>query len=96
MVFMEWLNTELLPYLKEGLVVIMDNAPWHKGNDIKNLIENTGAKLLKLPPYSPDLNPIEHAWANLKQAIKSNKHQFESFETNLASQIQNMNHSNMA
>ena len=41
-------------------------------------------------------NPIEHAWANLKQAIKSNKHQFESFETNLAAQIQIMNHSNMA
>ncbi len=72
------------------------NAPWHKGNDIKYLIESTGAKLLKLPPYSPDLNPIEHAWANLKQAIKLNKHKFENFETNLASQMQNMNHSNMA
>ncbi len=58
LVFMEWLSSELLPYLKEGLVVVMDNAPWHKGNDIKELIESTGAKLLKLPPYSPDLNPI--------------------------------------
>ncbi len=38
------------------------------------MIESTGAKLLKLPPYSPDLNPIEHAWANLKQTIKLNKH----------------------
>ncbi len=93
---MEWLRTELLPYLKEGMVVVMDNAPWHKGNDIKYLIESIGAKLLKLPPYSPDLNPIEHAWANLKQTIKLNKHKFKNFETNLASQMQNMKHSNMA
>ncbi len=52
----------------------MDNAPWHKGAEIKEIIEETGAKLLYLPPYSPDLNPIEHAWANLKQFIKKLAH----------------------
>ncbi|MFM7631438.1 MAG: transposase, partial [Alphaproteobacteria bacterium] len=75
--------------------VIMDNAPWHKGNDIKELIESTGAKLIKLPPYSPDLNPIEHAWANLKQYVKSAKNAFDTFAANLTAQILKMNHSNL-
>lgn len=60
-VFVEWLNSHLLKHLQKGMVVIMDNAPWHKGNDIKDIIESTGARLIKLPPYSPDLNSIEHA-----------------------------------
>ena len=60
-VFIEWIKEHLLPTLKAGMTVIMDNAPWHKREDIKTLIESTGARLLKLPPYSPDLNPIEHA-----------------------------------
>ena len=75
------------------MVIIMDNAPWHKGNDIKELIENTGAKLIKLPPYSPDLNPIEHAWANLKHYVKSARKSFDSFADNLNAQILAMNHS---
>lgn len=92
-VFMEWLKSHLLPNLKPGMVVIMDNAPWHKGDDIKNLIESTGAQLLKLPPYSPDLNQIEHAWANLKHYVKSAKKDFDNFADNLASQLLKMNHS---
>ena len=95
-VFMQWLKQKLLSYLKEGMVVIMDNAPWHKGHDIKTLIESTGAKLIMFPPYSPDLNPIEHAWANLKQAIKSKAHRFENIELNIESQLQSFNQSNLA
>ncbi|MFM7621914.1 MAG: IS630 family transposase [Alphaproteobacteria bacterium] len=93
-VFIAWIKDHLLKHLKKGMVVIMDNAPWHKGNDIKELIEGTGAKLIKLPPYSPDLNPIEHAWANLKHYVKSAKHAFDSFAANLTAQILKMNHSN--
>ena len=78
------------------MVVIMDNAPWHKGNDIKEMIEATGAKLIKLPPYSPDLNPIEHAWANLKHYVKSAKNSFDDFSDNLAAQLSKMNHSNVS
>lgn len=78
------------------MVVIMDNAPWHKGNDIKELIESTGAKLLKLPPYSPDLNSIEHAWANLKHYVKSAKKDFENFTENLTAQLLKMNHSQIS
>lgn len=95
-VFTEWLKSHLLQHLKTGMLVIMDNAPWHKGNDIKNLIESTGARLLKLPPYSPDLNPIEHAWANLKHYVKSAKKDFEHFSGNLAAQLHKMNHSKIS
>lgn len=72
--FIDWLRICLVPHLSVGKVVIMDNAPWHKGDEIKTIIEKTGAKLVFLPPYSPDLNPIEHAWANLKQFIKKLSH----------------------
>lgn len=91
--FVAWIKNQLLQHLKKGMVVIMDNAPWHKGNDIRELIESTGAKLIKLPPYSPDLNPIEHAWANLKHYVKSARKYFDSFADNLNAQIINMNHS---
>ena len=94
--FMTWLENHLIQHLKQGMVVIMDNAPWHKGNDIKDLIESTGAKLIKLPPYSPDLNLIEHAWANLKHYVKSAKKDFDNFCDNLATQLLKMNHSKIS
>lgn len=95
-VFVEWINSHLLKHLRKGMVVIMDNAPWHRGDDIKNLIESTGAQLIKLPPYSPDLNQIEHAWANLKHYVKSAKKDFECFADNLAAQLCKMNHSKIS
>lgn len=94
-VFIDWIKNHLVKHLKKGLVVIMDNAPWHRGTEIRKQIEDTGAKLVMLAPYSPDLNPIEHAWANLKQAIKSNKKYFDSFFLNLKSQLFLMDHSNL-
>jgi transposase len=72
--FTGWIKECLVPHLSAGKVVIMDNAPWHKGDEINNIIEKTGARLVFLPPYSPDLNPIEHAWANLKKFIKKLAH----------------------
>lgn len=65
-----WVKNELLPTLKEGLTVIWDNATFHKSTQIKALIESVGCKLIFLPPYSPDLNPIEHYWAKLKAHIR--------------------------
>ena len=90
---MKWLKEKLLSCLKTGLVVVMDNAPWHKGEDIKKLIESTGAKALKMPKYSPDLNPIEHAWANLKANIKSNANTHKNISHNIRTQITKMNQS---
>ena len=69
--FNAWIEQVLLPELKPGQVVILDNAAFHKSPKTKELIESAGCKLLFLPPYSPDLNPIETFWANLKAKIKS-------------------------
>jgi transposase len=56
--------------LKLNQVVIMDNASFHKSNKVKELIEKVGCKLIYLPPYSPDPNPIEHLWGNLKRLLR--------------------------
>jgi transposase len=94
--FLGWIRTCLLNHLQKGMVVIMDNAPWPKGEDVKQLIESTGAKLIRLPPYSPDLNPIEHAWANLKAAVKKASSYITDFRQNLDTQIHAMGVSNCA
>jgi hypothetical protein len=59
MVFETWLESCLLPLLEAGQVVVMDNATFHKGGRIEQLIQDAGCQLLYLPPYSPDLNKIE-------------------------------------
>jgi putative transposase len=66
-VFNAWLQTRLCPRLTCEHLVIMDNAAFHKSPETAHLIEHTGATLLFLPPYSPDLNPIEHDFAALKK-----------------------------
>jgi transposase len=65
-----WLKTFLLPVLGVGYTIVMDNAAFHKSEQTKILIEQANCKLLFLPPYSPDFNPIEKFWANLKAKIK--------------------------
>lgn len=69
-VILVWVKEVLLPLLKSGMTVIWDNASFHKSPKIKALIEAVGCTLLFLPPYSPDLNPIEHWWATLKAWIR--------------------------
>jgi transposase len=65
-VFKAWLAQDLIPKLTTSCVVVMDNATFHKVNGISELIEKAGHQLLYLPPYSPDLNPIERKWAQVK------------------------------
>ena len=52
------------------MVVIIDNARFHKSKKVIELIESVGCRIIFLPPYSPDLNPIEHHWAAVKNAIR--------------------------
>jgi transposase len=60
----------LVPTLKPGDIVVMDNLPAHKPAGVRRSIEAAGADLLYLPPYSPDFNPIEMAFAKLKASLK--------------------------
>src|SRR5829696_6347781 len=69
-VFEAYVERVLLPALKPGQVVVMDNLSAHKGSNIRELIEAQGCKLLFLPPYSPDLNPIEEAFAKVKTLLR--------------------------
>ena len=60
----------LVPELRPGDIVVMDNLSSHKGPRVRELIEAAGARLLYLPPYSPDLNPIEKAFSKLKALLR--------------------------
>lgn len=75
--FLKWIKEMLIPNLNKNQIVIMDNASIHKSPKIKEAIEKAGCKLVYQPPYSPDLNPIEHFWALLKKKICSLNSDFE-------------------
>lgn len=68
--FLAWVEQSLAPTLAPGDVVIMDNLGSHKGGAVRAAIKAVGAKLLFLPPYSPDLNPIEQVFAKLKTLLR--------------------------
>ena len=70
-IFEAFVEQVLLPQLRPGDVVILDNLSSHKRTRTRDLIESAGAQLLFLPPYSPDLNPIELVFAKLKQLMRS-------------------------
>ena len=68
--FLAYVQQVLAPELKPGDIVIMDNLSAHKGCQVQDAIEAAGARLLYLPPYSPDFNPIENAFAKLKALLR--------------------------
>jgi transposase len=68
--FRAYVEQVLAPTLKPGDIVVMDNLPAHKGAAVRTLIEACGARLLLLPPYSPDFNPIENAYAKFKSSLR--------------------------
>ena len=68
--FNEWFEKHLVPALRPGQVVILDNAAFHKSPELLEIALENGVKIIFLPPYSPDLNPIEKFWANLKRNIR--------------------------
>jgi transposase len=70
LVFLHYVDHFLLPHLQAGKVVILDNAAAHKYVEAIKRIEQTGAKVLFLPPYCPELNPIEVGWSKIKNFLK--------------------------
>ena len=72
-IFLAYVEQVLCPRLRPGQVVILDNLSAHKVTGVRERIEAAGAHLLYLPPYSPDLNPIEQAWSKVKQILRSLK-----------------------
>ena len=68
--FQAYVHQVLIPTLAPGDIVIMDNLPAHKAEGVRHAIEDAGCRLLYLPPYSPDFNPIEKAFAKLKAMLR--------------------------
>ena len=77
--FEEYVGTILVPELKFGQIVVMDNINFHKSLKVKELIEGVGCKILFLPTYSPDFNPIEHYWFKIKHKIRKIANEFKDF-----------------
>ena len=69
--FCEWFEYSLIPPLKPSSVIILDNATFHSKVYLPIIAEAYGHKILWLPKYSPDLNPIEHIWANMKSWLRN-------------------------
>ena len=69
--FESYIEQLLLPTLSEGDVVVMDNLPAHKSKAVVEAIEEVGAKVLLLPPYSPDFNPIEKMFSKAKEGLRA-------------------------
>ena len=68
--FLAYVGQVLVPELRRGDVVVMDNLPAHKDPRVRAMLETAGARLLYLPPYSPDFNPIENAFSKLKALLR--------------------------
>jgi transposase len=75
-----WAEQLLVSELTPSKVVVMDNTSFHRKKKLKEIIEKAGCRLIFLPPYSPDLNPIEHFWDWLKNKIRDIARHFETLE----------------
>lgn len=69
-IFLHFIEECLCPVLRRGQVVVMDNVAFHQVSGIRAAIEKVGARLVYLPPYSPDLNPIEQMWSKIKHYLR--------------------------
>ena len=86
--FEKWFESCLLPALPERSVIVMDNATFHRKNRLGQLAEKEGHRLLFLPPYSPELNPIENFWGWLKRHLRKILPSHSSFDEALCSAFQ--------
>jgi hypothetical protein len=78
-VFEQWLQEMLIPQLQPGQIVILDNATFHKSDKITQLVALAECQLYYLPPYSPDLNQIEHYWFPIKNQVRKTEGTIEDF-----------------
>ena len=80
--FEGWLEHAFVPTLKNPLksILILDNAPFHRKSNIYDIADEYGFRVVFLPPYSPDLNPIEKLWANVKRRLRLHMHNFRTFQ----------------
>ena len=78
--FEAWFEKHLIPLLKRGTVVVMDNASFHRKNCLNNIAKKHEVRIIFLPPYSPELNPIEHFWNWLKKKIADSIPYFQKFD----------------
>ena len=77
-VFEDWFEEELLKKLPKDHVIIMDNAAFHKKEVLYQIAKKYSQRLIFLPPYSPEYNPIEHSWSALKRKVASCVHLYDS------------------
>lgn len=75
-----WFEKCLLPCLPEDAVIVMDNAAFHRKNQLQEIADKNHRTLIFLPPYSPELNPIENSWHHLKSMIRKVSHLFDSLD----------------
>ena len=83
--FETWFEQVLLPCLPEDTVIVMDNASFHRKKQLFEIVDRFHFTLIFLPPYSPELNPIENFWAWLKKTLAATAHLFPSLDDAIAS-----------
>jgi transposase len=90
-VFSAFVTNVLVPTLRKGDVVVMDNLGAHKVDSAKNAIEAVGARIIFQPPYSPDMNPIEHGWSKVKNDVaKQEPRTIQALDKAIANAAQNV------
>ena len=88
-VFTAFVTYELVPNLRSGDIVVMDNLSAHKNAKVRQLIEAAGCSVLYIPPYSPEFNPIEETWAKLKDIIRRGETRTrEAFDSAVAGAVE--------
>ncbi len=95
-IFLAWVKQFLVPTLKPGDVVVLDNLGSHKSQTVRRAIRQAGAHLLFLPPYSPDLNPIEQAFTKLKTLLrKADERSVAAVWNRIGALLENFSHPNV-